>query len=69
MGDGPLRLGPEGPAGYSRLARSGMHNRNPVVSDSEVVYFEYGNNGQPDLYFWTYGTRTPRRASAVITPR
>ena len=26
-----------------------MHNRNPVVSDSEVVYFEYGNNGQPDL--------------------
>ena len=39
--------------------RGGMHNRNPVVSDSEVVYFEYGNNGQPDLYFWTYGDPYP----------
>jgi len=48
--------------------RAGMHNRNPVVSDSEVVYFEYGNNGQPDLYFWNYGDQDPTTAFSSDYP-
>ncbi len=59
---------PDGDRTESVAWRGGMHNRNPVVSDSEVVYFEYGNNGQPDLYFWNYGDPNPTTAFSSDYP-
>lgn len=59
---------PNGPWSENVAWRAGMHNRNPVVSDSEVVYFEYGNNGQPDLYFWNYGDQNPTTAFSSDYP-
>jgi hypothetical protein len=59
---------PDGSGTENVAWRPGMHNRNPVVSDSNVVYFEYGNNGQPDLYFWTFGALDPTTAFSSDYP-
>jgi len=59
---------PKGPWWETVGWRAGMHNRNPMISDSNVVYFEYGNNGQPDLCFWNYGDQDPTTAFSSDYP-
>ncbi len=35
--------------------RPAMHNRNAFFAPPDIVYFEYGNNGQADVHFWQIG--------------
>ena len=35
--------------------RSAMHNRNAFFSPPDLVYFEFGNNGQADVNYWRIG--------------
>jgi len=48
--------------------RAGMHNRNAFFAPPEMVYFEYGNNGQADINYWRVGDNGSATAYSSIHP-
>lgn len=46
---------PDGESTTRVAWRPSMHNRNAFFSPPDVVYFEFGNNGQADINFWRIG--------------